>query len=154
MIFWPSSITGFDLQSGGPQWRVALGRKDGLLANQSSANNLPSPFEPLDAITAKFVAVGLNAADVVALSGLITFFFNENYFYLGIIFFVVVITYACTFFITKELTPLDKQNVMSSATGCSTLTAQDLRTQHLRQHSCLICEQFVPPEEVETKQLP
>ncbi|XP_009126400.1 peroxidase N-like isoform X2 [Brassica rapa] len=55
--------------SGGPQWRVALGRTDGLVANQSSANNLPSPFEPLDAITAKFVAVGLNVADVVALSG-------------------------------------------------------------------------------------
>ena len=71
---------GFDLQSGGPQWRVALGRTDGLVANQSSANNLPSPFEPLDAITAKFVAVGLNVADVVALSGFVTFFFNIQLF--------------------------------------------------------------------------
>ncbi|CAA7059086.1 unnamed protein product [Microthlaspi erraticum] len=59
--------------SGGPQWRVALGRKDGLVANQSSANNLPSPFEPLDAIIAKFVAVGLNITDVVSLSGAHTF---------------------------------------------------------------------------------
>lgn len=67
----------FDLQSGGPQWRVALGRKDGLVANQSSANNLPSPFEPLDAIIAKFLAVGLNVTDVVALSGLSLFFSNN-----------------------------------------------------------------------------
>ncbi|KAL0681361.1 hypothetical protein Bca4012_048208 [Brassica carinata] len=67
------SVVLVSLFSGGPQWRVALGRKDGLVANQSSANNLPSPFEPLDAITAKFVAVGLNAADVVALSGAHTF---------------------------------------------------------------------------------
>ncbi|CAH8390088.1 unnamed protein product [Eruca vesicaria subsp. sativa] len=59
--------------SGGPRWRVALGRKDGLVANQNSANNLPSPFEPLDAIIAKFVAVGLNVTDVVALSGAHTF---------------------------------------------------------------------------------
>ncbi|EOA23052.1 hypothetical protein CARUB_v10003822mg [Capsella rubella] len=59
--------------SGGPRWRVALGRKDGLVANQNSANNLPSPFEPLDSIIAKFVAVGLNTTDVVALSGAHTF---------------------------------------------------------------------------------
>ncbi|XP_010493079.1 PREDICTED: peroxidase 59 [Camelina sativa] len=59
--------------SGGPRWRVALGRKDGLVANQNSANNLPSPFEPLDAIIAKFVAVNLNITDVVALSGAHTF---------------------------------------------------------------------------------
>ncbi|KAF8097853.1 hypothetical protein N665_0280s0052 [Sinapis alba] len=59
--------------SGGPRWRVSLGRKDGLVANQSSANSLPSPFEPLDAIIAKFVAVGLNVADVVSLSGAHTF---------------------------------------------------------------------------------
>ncbi|XP_018444093.1 peroxidase N [Raphanus sativus] len=59
--------------TGGPMWRVALGRKDGLVANQSSANNLPSPFEPLDSIIAKFQAVGLNITDVVALSGAHTF---------------------------------------------------------------------------------
>lgn len=65
---------GFNLQSGGPQWRAALGRKDGLVANQSSANNLPSPFESLAAIIAKFAAVNLNITDVVALSGLTYFF--------------------------------------------------------------------------------
>ncbi|CAK9171315.1 unnamed protein product [Ilex paraguariensis] len=56
--------------SGGPSWTVVLGRRDGLVANQTGANNgLPSPFEPISNITAKFVAVGLNLTDVVALSG-------------------------------------------------------------------------------------
>ncbi|KAG8370883.1 hypothetical protein BUALT_Bualt13G0029800 [Buddleja alternifolia] len=57
------------LLSGGPTWKVLLGRRDGLVANQSGANNLPSPFDSLDAIIAKFAVVGLNITDVVALSG-------------------------------------------------------------------------------------
>ncbi|XP_010541735.1 PREDICTED: peroxidase N [Tarenaya hassleriana] len=61
------------LLSGGPSWRVPLGRRDGLVANQSSANNLPSPFDPLDVLISKFQAVGLNITDVVALSGAHTF---------------------------------------------------------------------------------
>ncbi|WOK97531.1 hypothetical protein Cni_G06239 [Canna indica] len=57
-------------ESGGPSWRVPLGRRDGLVANQTGANsNLPSPFEPNHSIIAKFAAVGLNTTDVVALSG-------------------------------------------------------------------------------------
>ncbi|CAI9294639.1 unnamed protein product [Lactuca saligna] len=56
--------------SGGPNWPVALGRRDGLTANLKAANeNLPTPFEPLANITAKFAAVGLDLRDVVALSG-------------------------------------------------------------------------------------
>jgi peroxidase len=58
------------LLSGGKSWKVLLGRRDGLVANQAGANtSLPSPFEPLENITAKFVAVGLNLTDVVVLSG-------------------------------------------------------------------------------------
>lgn len=58
------------LQAGGPSWTVLLGRRDGLTANLSGANSsLPSPFEGLNNITSKFVAVGLNTTDVVALSG-------------------------------------------------------------------------------------
>ncbi|XP_057955611.1 peroxidase N-like [Malania oleifera] len=58
------------LLSGGPTWKVLLGRRDGMAANQSGANTgLPSPLEALDVITAKFVAVGLNLTDVVSLSG-------------------------------------------------------------------------------------
>ncbi|KAH1107985.1 hypothetical protein J1N35_011753 [Gossypium stocksii] len=56
--------------SGGPTWRVLLGRRDGLVSNGTLANAaLPSPFEALDAIIQKFVDVGLNVTDVVSLSG-------------------------------------------------------------------------------------
>ncbi|KAI3809826.1 hypothetical protein L1987_19426 [Smallanthus sonchifolius] len=56
--------------SGGPNWPIALGRRDGLTANLKAANtNLPSPFESLAVIAAKFAAVGLDLRDVVALSG-------------------------------------------------------------------------------------
>ncbi|KAG8368322.1 hypothetical protein BUALT_Bualt15G0033600 [Buddleja alternifolia] len=58
------------VMSGGPFWPVSLGRLDGLTANEKSANEqLPSPFEPLENITAKFVAKGLDMKDMVVLSG-------------------------------------------------------------------------------------
>ncbi|PNS98079.1 hypothetical protein POPTR_016G058200v4 [Populus trichocarpa] len=61
-------------QSGGPSWSVLLGRRDSLTANQAGANTaIPSPFEGLNNITAKFSAVGLNTNDLVALSGAHTF---------------------------------------------------------------------------------
>ncbi|KAF9610000.1 hypothetical protein IFM89_019640 [Coptis chinensis] len=60
--------------AGGPSWKVFLGRKDSTTANQAGANTLiPSPFEGLTNITAKFSAVGLNTNDLVALSGAHTF---------------------------------------------------------------------------------
>lgn len=60
----------FILQSGGTPWKVLLGRRDGLVANQTGANNgLPSPFETLDVIISKFATVGLDVKDVVSLSG-------------------------------------------------------------------------------------
>ena len=35
-----------DMQSGGPTWKVLLGRRDGLVANQTGSNSVtPSPFE-------------------------------------------------------------------------------------------------------------
>lgn len=59
------------MQSGGPAWRVLLGRMDGLVANQTAANAsvLPGPFDSVNKIIDKFAAVGLNVTDVVALSG-------------------------------------------------------------------------------------
>ncbi|XP_023739774.1 peroxidase N [Lactuca sativa] len=58
------------LLSGGPSWKVLLGRRDGLVANQSGANtNLPGPTESVANIATKFLAVGLNLTDVVSLSG-------------------------------------------------------------------------------------
>ncbi|KAE8784290.1 Peroxidase N [Hordeum vulgare] len=58
------------LFSGGPWYNVLLGRRDGLKANQSGADNgLPSPFEPISSIVKKFADVGLDTKDVVVLSG-------------------------------------------------------------------------------------
>ncbi|KAL5566470.1 hypothetical protein UlMin_029634 [Ulmus minor] len=58
------------LLSGGPTWKVLLGRRDGLVANQTGAGSLlPSPFENLTNIITKFTIQGLNITDVVALSG-------------------------------------------------------------------------------------
>ncbi|XP_057735169.1 peroxidase A2-like [Arachis stenosperma] len=58
----------------GPSWKVLLGRRDGLTANKTGANTLlPTPFETLAQITAKFSAVNLNITDLVALSGAHTF---------------------------------------------------------------------------------
>ncbi|KAK4437840.1 Peroxidase 10 [Sesamum alatum] len=66
------------VMSGGPFWPVLLGRLDGLSASEKSANEqLPSPFEPLDNITAKFVAKGLDVKDVVVLSGAHTIGFAQ-----------------------------------------------------------------------------
>ncbi|KAK4491105.1 hypothetical protein RD792_001827 [Penstemon davidsonii] len=56
--------------SGGPYWGVSLGRFDGVSASEKSANEqLPSPFEPLENITAKFASKGLDVKDMVVLSG-------------------------------------------------------------------------------------
>ncbi|KAK4367719.1 hypothetical protein RND71_011511 [Anisodus tanguticus] len=59
-------------------WSVSLGRRDSLTASQSAANTqLPSPFEPLENITAKFVSKGLDVKDVVVLSGAHTIGFAQ-----------------------------------------------------------------------------
>ncbi|KAK9948854.1 hypothetical protein M0R45_004413 [Rubus argutus] len=64
--------------SGGPYWPVALGRRDGTTASEKAANDeLPSPFEPLENITAKFLAKGLDLKDVVVLSGAHTIGFAQ-----------------------------------------------------------------------------
>ncbi|KAK6916484.1 hem peroxidase [Dillenia turbinata] len=56
--------------AGGPYWAVPLGRRDGLAASEQAVlDQLPSPIEPLENITAKFVSKGLDIKDVVVLSG-------------------------------------------------------------------------------------
>ncbi|RDX58079.1 Peroxidase 15 [Mucuna pruriens] len=58
----------------GPDWKVPLGRRDSLTANQTLANqNLPAPFFNLTQLKAAFAAQGLNTTDLVALSGAHTF---------------------------------------------------------------------------------
>ncbi|CAM0947476.1 unnamed protein product [Alopecurus aequalis] len=55
---------------GGPYWDVPLGRRDSLGASiQGSNNGLPAPNNTLPTIIAKFKRLGLDVADVVALSG-------------------------------------------------------------------------------------
>ncbi|XP_051145090.1 lignin-forming anionic peroxidase-like [Andrographis paniculata] len=55
---------------GGPSWTVALGRTDSATASRSQANtDLPSPFDPLDALILAFDRKGFTVRDMVALSG-------------------------------------------------------------------------------------
>ncbi|PWZ12004.1 hypothetical protein Zm00014a_037009, partial [Zea mays] len=59
--------------AGGPRWRVLLGRRDGTTTNIEGANNLPSPFDPLDKLQEKFRNFNLDDTDLVALQGAHTF---------------------------------------------------------------------------------
>ncbi|KAH9658772.1 peroxidase 5 [Citrus sinensis] len=54
---------------GGPSWTVKLGRKDSTTASRSLAENLPSFTDGLDKLISTFATKGLNARDLVALSG-------------------------------------------------------------------------------------
>ncbi|XVF15601.1 hypothetical protein REPUB_Repub09cG0168400 [Reevesia pubescens] len=63
--------------AGGSYFMVPLGRRDGRTANKTAANELPSPFEPLDRIIAKFNSKGLDIKDVVVLSGAHTIGFAQ-----------------------------------------------------------------------------
>ncbi|RCV30687.1 hypothetical protein SEVIR_6G125200v4 [Setaria viridis] len=56
--------------SGGPNWEVEAGRKDGRTASLQGANtNLPAPTSGVATLVQKFRNVGLSAKDMVALSG-------------------------------------------------------------------------------------
>ncbi|KAH8509104.1 hypothetical protein H0E87_011027 [Populus deltoides] len=57
--------------SGGPDYNVPLGRRDGLkFATQNETlDNLPPPFANADTILSSLATKGLDATDVVALSG-------------------------------------------------------------------------------------
>jgi peroxidase len=58
------------LQAGGKTWEVQLGRRDSRIANQAGANSsLPGPSEGLANMISKFSNMGLDATDLVALSG-------------------------------------------------------------------------------------
>ncbi|XP_050231550.1 lignin-forming anionic peroxidase-like [Mercurialis annua] len=55
---------------GGPSWGVRLGRKDSRIASRPAANReLPSFNDGVDRLIARFKTKGLNARDMVALSG-------------------------------------------------------------------------------------
>ncbi|XP_054806003.1 peroxidase A2-like [Prosopis cineraria] len=60
--------------SDGKGWRVQLGRRDSTTANRTLAEaNLPPPSFTLDQLISTFAAHGLDATDLVALSGAHTF---------------------------------------------------------------------------------
>ncbi|KAK1629108.1 hypothetical protein QYE76_003423 [Lolium multiflorum] len=59
--------------AGGPYWDVPLGRRDGTTTNIEAANNLPSPFDPLETLQEKFRNFVLDHTDLVALQGAHTF---------------------------------------------------------------------------------
>jgi hypothetical protein len=48
---------------------VLLGRRDGTTTNIEGANNLPSPFDPLNKLQEKFRNFNLDDTDLVALQG-------------------------------------------------------------------------------------
>ncbi|XP_004297785.1 PREDICTED: lignin-forming anionic peroxidase-like [Fragaria vesca subsp. vesca] len=55
---------------GGPDWSVKLGRRDSTTASKSLAgSSLPSFLDSLESLTNRFAGLGLNARDLVALSG-------------------------------------------------------------------------------------
>ncbi|XP_077246371.1 lignin-forming anionic peroxidase-like [Tasmannia lanceolata] len=55
---------------GGPSWAVKLGRRDSTTASQSQATmDLPGLFDDLNTLISSFSRRGLNARDLVALSG-------------------------------------------------------------------------------------
>ena len=58
------------MQSGGPSYRVELGRLDGLVSTSSSVyGKIPKPTFNLDQLTYFFSSLGLNRMDMIALSG-------------------------------------------------------------------------------------
>nr|XP_043608588.1 peroxidase 10-like [Erigeron canadensis] len=64
--------------AGGPYYALAMGRRDGLTANITTANtDIPSPFESLENIISKFTTKGLDLKDVVSLSGAHTIGFAQ-----------------------------------------------------------------------------
>ncbi|KAK9285223.1 hypothetical protein L1049_024411 [Liquidambar formosana] len=64
--------------AGGPYWPLSLGRRDGVTASDKAAiEQIPSPFESLEKITAKFTSKGLDIKDVVVLSGAHTIGFAQ-----------------------------------------------------------------------------
>ncbi|KAL0920732.1 hypothetical protein M5K25_009895 [Dendrobium thyrsiflorum] len=55
--------------SGGPNWKVPVGRKDGRISRASDTRQLPPPTSNFSQLSLSFAQRGLSIADLVALSG-------------------------------------------------------------------------------------
>lgn len=70
LMFWMQTLILFVWRQGGPIWRVPTGRRDGLISNLSEAlSEIPAPTSNLSSLQTSFANKGLNAADLVLLSG-------------------------------------------------------------------------------------
>jgi Peroxidase len=68
------NLLGFVWQSGGPTWKVELGRYDALVSRSSDVD-LPLATEDVPALMKRFSAQGLSVTDLVALSGTVEYMF-------------------------------------------------------------------------------
>ncbi|KAG7621825.1 hem peroxidase [Arabidopsis suecica] len=59
----------------GPAYEVPTGRRDGRVSNMSLAKDMPEVSDSIEILKAKFMQKGLNAKDLVLLSGMYLFFF-------------------------------------------------------------------------------
>jgi peroxidase len=60
----------FELQQGGPFWKVPTGRRDGTISRSSEAsNNIPPPTSNFTSLQRLFANQGLDLKDLVVLSG-------------------------------------------------------------------------------------
>ena len=58
------------IQSQGPSYEVATGRRDGLVSNMFLANDMPEVEDSIQELKAKFSRRGLTNKDLVVLSGI------------------------------------------------------------------------------------
>ena len=63
------------LQTGGLNYQVPTGRRDGRVSQASEVLDLPGPRDSVDVQRQKFAAKGLNTRDLVILVGKLSFFF-------------------------------------------------------------------------------
>lgn len=65
------------IQANGPAYEVPTGRRDGRVSNMSLAKDMPEVSDSIQILKAKFMQKGLNAKELVLLSGmyLVIFFF-------------------------------------------------------------------------------
>lgn len=62
------------IQANGPAYEVPTGRRDGRVSDMSLAKDMPEVSDSIQILKDKFMQKGLNAKDLVLLSGMHLFF--------------------------------------------------------------------------------